>query len=69
MEEIVTGISLLKEGDTPPQTEEIQTGESKSKDEVPKDLAPEMYTESAYEQMISALPEKREDISDVELFS
>lgn len=68
MEEIVTGISLLKDGDTPQQTEEIQIGESKPEDEIPKELAPEMYTESAYEQMISALPENRKDISDVELF-
>lgn len=68
MEEIVTGISLLKDGDTPPQTEDIHTEESKASDEIPKELAPEKYTESAYEQMISALPENREDISDVELF-
>lgn len=68
MEEIVTGISLLKDGDTPPQTEEVRTEENKAETEIPKELAPEMYTESAYEQMISALPEKREDISDVELF-
>lgn len=68
MEEIVTGIFLLKEGDTPPQTEEIHTKESNTENEIPKELAPEMYTESAYEQMISVMPEKREDISDVDLF-
>ncbi len=68
MEKIVTGISLLKDGDTPPQIEEIHTEKSQTEDVIQAELAPEIYSESAYEQMISIMPEKRKDISDIELF-
>lgn len=70
MEEIVTGVSLLKEGDTPPPDEEISESpqETAEAEPVTKELAPEIKSEGAYEQMMKVKEEIRNDISDVDLF-
>lgn len=67
MDEIVTGVSLLKEGDDSPAVEAIDVPK-KEPEPIPKELAPEKYTESAYEQMMKAKPESNNEISDVDLF-
>lgn len=67
MDEIVTGVSLLKEGDDSPAVETIDVPQ-KEPEPIPKELAPEKYTESAYEQMMKVKHENNNEISDVDLF-
>lgn len=70
MDEIVTGVSLLKEGDTPLHIEEISENHSEQEEteSVAKELAPEIRSEGTYEQMIKISEESRNDISDIDLF-
>ncbi|MDE7279595.1 MAG: hypothetical protein K2N26_07720 [Oscillospiraceae bacterium] len=74
MDEIVTGVSLLKEGDIPLPAEEFSedttgTAEKGTEPELTaKDLAPEIRSEGTYERMIKVKKESRNEISDVELF-
>ena len=67
MEEIVTGVSLLKEGDVPPPAEE-KPAEKTETEPAAKELAPESDVESAYDRMMKVRTDNKQDISDVELF-
>lgn len=72
MDEIVTGISLLKEGDAPPSVEEISEAPAEAAETetepAAKELAPEIRSEGTYEQMMKLKEESKNDISDVDLF-
>lgn len=67
MDEIVTGISLLKEGDVPPPAEEEPAAKTEA-EPAAKELAPESDTESTYDHMMKVRTDNKKDISDVELF-
>lgn len=69
MDEIVTGVSLLKEGDVPTPADEISENAAETETEpAAKELAPEIRNEGTYEQMMKVKEETRNDISDVDLF-
>ena len=72
MDEIVTGVSLLKEGDTPPPAEEISEAPAEAAETetepAAKELAPEIRDEGTYERMMKVKEESRNEISDIDLF-
>lgn len=72
MDEIITGVSLLKEGDVPSPAEEISENQSEKAEEgtdpAAKELAPEIRSEGTYEQMMKVKEDSRNEISDVDLF-
>lgn len=67
MDEIVTGVSLLKDVDASLPASEVPATETKNESAV-QELMPEKNTESHYDRMMKVRTDNKNEISDVELF-